>query len=142
MSEVIIKTANENDVEVISKHEHHLSKAVLRDKISRNEILAVFDNGIFIGWLRYGMFMDLVPFMYMLELLPEYRGMGLGKKLVLHWEKNMRGQGYKMVMTSTQQNEHAQHFYNALGYVAVGGFIQTHEALTDESYEIILSKVL
>ena len=44
---------------------------------------------------------------------------------------------YSNVMTSTASNEYAQHFYNKLGYIAVGGF-----SPVGEPYEIILSKVL
>jgi hypothetical protein len=38
-------------------------------------------------------------------------------------------------MTSTQQNETAQHFYTHLGYRSIGGFMQLNG-----EYEIIFSK--
>jgi len=142
MDAVCIRIADMNDAEIISKHEQHMTKAVIKDKISRNEIFVAYDDNAFIGWLRYGLLYDIVPFMYMLEMLPEYRNKGLGKRLVLFWEDSMHEQGHRMVMTSTQQNEDAQHFYNVLGYAAVGGFIQTYDAVTEDSYEIILSKKL
>ena len=34
----------------------------------------------------------------------------------------MKNQGYGMVMTSTQVDEDAQHFYRKLGYKDCGGF--------------------
>ena len=39
------------------------------------------------------------------------------------WEKAMKEQGYGMVMTSTQVDETAQHFYRKLGYKDSGGFV-------------------
>ncbi|MBO4746850.1 MAG: hypothetical protein J5607_02140 [Clostridiales bacterium] len=38
------------------------------------------------------------------------------------WEYDMRNQGYEMVMTSTQEDEEAQHFYRKIGYKDCGGF--------------------
>jgi ribosomal protein S18 acetylase RimI-like enzyme len=40
---------------------------------------------------------------------------------MLHWENEMRELGFKMVMTSTQVDEEAQHFYRKLGYKDRGG---------------------
>ena len=40
-----------------------------------------------------------------------------------HWEKDMKAQGYGMLLTSTRVDEKAQHFYRRLGYKDCGGFI-------------------
>ena len=52
-----------------------------------------------------------------------FRGMGYGKQLMDYWEQDMKSQGYGMLMTSTQVNEDAQHFYRRLGYKDSGGFV-------------------
>ena len=140
-SKIYMQIANTDDIPAILQHEH-LSESVLKNKVNRNEIYVACDGDIFIGWLRYNLFWDTIPFMNMLFLLPNYRGKSIGRQLVQYWEKQMKTQGYKKLMTSTQQNEHAQHFYVALGYVATGGFVQTSEALTEESLEIIFIKEL
>ena len=36
--------------------------------------------------------------------------------LMEYWEKDMKSQGYGMLLTSTQVDEDAQHFYRKLGY--------------------------
>ncbi len=38
----------------------------------------------------------------------------------LFWEKEMKEKGYKVVMTSTQVDEAAQHFYRKIGYKDCG----------------------
>ena len=43
--------------------------------------------------------------------------------LMEYWEKDMKAQGYGMLLTSTQVNENAQHFYRKLGYKDCGGFV-------------------
>jgi ribosomal protein S18 acetylase RimI-like enzyme len=46
-----------------------------------------------------------------------------------HWENEMRKKGYKNVLTSTQSNEEAQHFYRKMGYTEIGGFKYLSEPL-------------
>ena len=36
------------------------------------------------------------------------------------WENEMKRKGYDLLLTSTQVNEEAQHFYRKLGFRAVG----------------------
>ena len=48
---------------------------------------------------------------------------GYGKMLMEYWEKDMKSQGYGMLLTSTQVDEDAQHFYRKLGYKDCGGFV-------------------
>ena len=46
-----------------------------------------------------------------------------GKKLMDYWENDMKSQGYDMLLTSTQVDEEAQHFYRKLGYKDCGSLI-------------------
>ena len=46
----------------------------------------------------------------------------LGRMLMEHWERDMHTRGYDLVMTSTQADENAQHFYRKIGYKDCGGF--------------------
>lgn len=45
------------------------------------------------------------------------------KQLLTYWENEMRMQGYEMLLTSTQVDETAQHFYRKMGYKDCGGFV-------------------
>jgi ribosomal protein S18 acetylase RimI-like enzyme len=94
------------------------------------------DNGKIIGWLRYNLFWDNIPFMNMICLIEEYRRIGIGTKLMKYWEDEMKQNGYKNVLTSTQSNEEAQHFYRKIGYTEIGGF-----KYFNEPYEIIFQKI-
>ena len=75
--------------------------------------------------------------LHTLVISPREKGKGYGKALVEFWEAEMKESGYRMVLTSTQSNEYAQHFYQKLGYEAIGGFM-----LPGDPYEIIFSKKL
>ena len=49
-----------------------------------------------------------------------YRNKGYGRRVMEFWETEMMKEGYKIVMTSTQVDESAQHFYRKLGYKDCG----------------------
>lgn len=135
---MIIQFATASDYEYIAARDKHIVKALIKSKIDGQEIFILRgDENQEIGWMRFGYFWDNTPFMNMLWLDEEYRGWGYGKQIVLHWEELMREKGFKVVMTSTQSNEEAQHFYRKLGYKDVGCLLQEADPL-----EIILTKSL
>ena len=132
-----ICVATIEDLALLSEHEKHIPRAELENCVRQGRVYMAFDGGEFVGWLRYNLFWDLVPFMNMLYMLDGRRGKGYGTQLVERWEHDMRAQGYDVVMTSTASDEYAQHFYNKIGYKTIGGF-----TLKDDPYEVILSKQL
>ena len=81
------------------------------------------DEGIPVGLLRYNLFWDNAPFCTMLFIEQSHQRKGYGKMLMTHWEMDMKAQGFGMLLTSTQVNEEAQHFYRKLGYKDCGGFV-------------------
>jgi len=92
------------------------------------------------GILQYNLFWDNTPFLTLIYLEEPYRGKGFGAKAVSRWEEEMRSLGYQMVMTSTQADEEAQHFYRKLGYRDVGCLVM-HMPPFEQPLEIFLAKV-
>ena len=117
-----IRIATDADFEWLKEHDNYISVETLHKKVEDKHILIIYDSEL-IGWLRYGLFWDNIPFMNLIYLLEEYRGKGIGKILVEYWENSMKEKGYHSVITSTQSNESAQHFYRKIGYTDIGGFI-------------------
>ena len=133
----MIRYANEKDFELLSKYDKHICETELKNCIMSERILIMFNDDVFIGWLRFNLFWDNIPFMNMLYLLEDYRGKGYGSQLASFWEQEMLKRKYKMVLTSTLSNEQAQFFYRKIGYVDCGSLL-----LPDEPLEIILLKKL
>ncbi|WP_199909924.1 GNAT family N-acetyltransferase [Paenibacillus sp. CAA11] len=133
-----IEWATEQDYEYIIERDQHISEPLVSRKIREKEIL-IFKNADQenIGWMRFGYFWDNIPFMNMLWIDEEYRGQGGGKEAVYHWEAAMRQRGYMLVMTSTQSDDEAQHFYRKIGYRDAGCLI-----LDTQPLEMILTKHL
>lgn len=130
-----IRLATADDVPVLIKYDKHISTEELALSIKLRRIYIAEKGGSFAGWLRYSMFWDNTPFMNMLYILGEFQNLGIGKSLTQLWENDMKSKGFDTLMTSTVSSEYAQHFYNKLGYYAIGGF-----TLPGDEYEIIMCK--
>ena len=103
--------------------DQHLPEEVFAEKVRTNQGSVLVEDGVVIGILRYNLFWDYTPFCTMLFIDDGYRGKGYGKQMMEYWEQDMKTKGYGMLMTSTQVDEDAQHFYRKLGYKDAGGFI-------------------
>ncbi|MFH1880615.1 MAG: GNAT family N-acetyltransferase [Bacillota bacterium] len=80
--------------------------------------------------MRYNLFWDNVPFLAMIFLEEAARGKGYGKRAVLQWDAETRSLGFPRVMTSTQADETARHFYRRLGYKDAGCLILNEPPLS------------
>lgn len=105
------------------KFDKHLPETEFENKVNtkRGYIIELDDRPI--GLLRYNLFWDNTPFCTMLFIDHEYPRKGYGKQLLEYWEQDMHSQGYGMLLTSTQVDENAQHFYRKMGYKDCGGFV-------------------
>ena len=131
----MIRHAEMSDFLWLREHEQHISEETLKTKIGMKEVLVIQENDRIVGWLRYNLFWDNVPFMTKIFLLEEHRRRGLGRELVHYWERMMKEKGFAQVLTTTQSDEEAQHFYRKMGYAEIGGL-----RYLDEPYELIFFK--
>jgi GNAT superfamily N-acetyltransferase len=119
----------------------HLGESEFALKVRDKRGYIISDDGKSIGIMRYNLFWDNTPFLTLIYIEEPYQGKGFGRQAMLHWENEMRGLGYKMLMTSTQADEQAQHFYRKLGYVDRGCLIFDGTPLA-QPQEIIMIKGL
>jgi len=131
------RLASTSDLPFLGEGDRHVSPDVLVDVVSAGRVMVVEVDGLPVGFLRWGLFWDQVPFMNLLWVLPDWRGQGIGTALVDAWEKSQRVAGHSMVLTSTVSAETAQHLYRRLGYIDSGALL-----LPDEPAELLLRKPL
>ncbi len=134
---VTTRLASTSDLYFLGEVDRHVSPEVLIDVVSAGRVMVVDVNGLPVGFLRWGLFWDQVPFMNLLWVLPDWRGRGVGTALVDAWEKSQLIAGHNMVLTSTVSAETSQHLYRRLGYVDSGALL-----LPDEPAELLLRKAL
>ena len=133
----VIRMAYEADFETLQSYDRHISEVSLWRVLREGRVFLAEDSGVFLGCLRFGFFWDSIPFLNFLFVPAEQRGKGIGTRLMVSWECEMRRSRYDALMTSTASREYAQHFYEKLGYRAVGGFFPPQEP-----YELLFRKDL
>ena len=118
-----------------------ITEDVYEEKIRNRQAYVFMEDGKVRGILRYNLFWDNTPFCTLLTVHGDFRGRGAGRELMETWEQDMREQGYGLVMTSTQVDEQAQHFYRKLGYRDCGGFVVNVPGY-EQPMEMIMIKAL
>ena len=103
--------------------DRHLPEGEFFRKVRDRQGYVLLVDGLPAGLLRYNLFWDNTPFCTLLFIQKDHQKKGLGSRLMAHWERDMKAQGYGMLLTSTQVDEEAQHFYRKLGYRDCGGFV-------------------
>lgn len=115
------------------------SEFILKVRDKRGYV--IYDDDKPIGVMRYNLCWDIIPFLTLIYLDGSYHRKGFGSQAMSFWENEMREFGFKMVMTSTQVDEEAQHFYRKLGYKEKGGLFWDNTPL-EQPQEMFMLKVL
>ena len=136
-----IQYVEDSDKEFWYSLDKHLPEVEFNKKVRDKQGYVLFDDGNPVGLLRYNLFWDNTPFCTMLFVDWSKQKNGYGRALMQFWEEDMKKQGYGMVMTSTQVDEEAQHFYRKLGYKDCGGFTVDIPGF-EQPMEMFLSKGL
>lgn len=129
-----IRLAKSSDLRFWMSLDAHLRRSEFERMVRDHRGYVLSKEKQSIALLRYNLFWDEIPFCNMVIVEAESRDRGYGRQLFMHWEGEMRKQGYNMVLTSTRVDETAQHFYRRLGYRDCGGLwldIKGHEQPTE-----------
>ena len=141
MSILSVVFAKPDDYPVCARFDAHISPAEFARKCEARRYYLLRDGLTPVGVMRYNLFWDQIPFLTLIYLAEDARGHGFGTQAMDFWEKEMRARGYDMVMTSTQADEDAQHFYRARGYRDCGALFLTTPGY-EQPAEIFLEKEL
>ena len=136
-----IKYVEDENKEFWYSLDKHLPESEFNKKVRDKQGYVLFDDGNPVGLSRYNLFWDNTPFCTMLFVDWSKQKKGYGRALMQFWEEDMKKQGYRMIMTSTQVDEEAQHFYRKLGYKDCGGFTVDIPGF-EQPMEMFLSKGL
>lgn len=136
-----IRYAEETDNAFWFTLDKHMSEREFLLKIRDKRGYVICDGNTPIGVIRYNLFWDEIPFLTLIHFEESYWGKGFGRQALLFWEHEMRELGYKMVMTSTQVDEQAQHFYRKMGYQDRGSLFLDNTP-HEQPQEMFMLKVL
>ena len=78
----MIRYARPEDIDILVQNDTHVDKAEMLNLINLDRVYIMEDDGRFIGWLRYNLFWDHIPFMNMICLNDSERGKGYASRLI------------------------------------------------------------
>ena len=136
-----IKVMTDRDREFVMSIDKHVDDTGYANRVYTKSGYVIWEKDQRIGIIVHCILWDNLPFMNLIYIKEEHRKKGFGKQAILHWEEEMRQQGYKMTLLSTQVNEESQHLYRKLGYVDCGGLV-FHDTPFDQPMEMFFRKII
>src|SRR5687767_3856855 len=130
-----LRAAAEADIHFLRRLSSRLSSARLEAQIREGRLRIIEDNDEPIGFLKFCILWETLPFIEVLVVCESYRGRGHGTQAVRAWESEMAIQGFSLVLTSTQSDQTAQHFWRKLGYRDCGALTES-----DKPAEIFMQR--
>ena len=136
-----IKIVTNNDKEFVMSIDKHINDTGYNNLVYTKSGYVIWEKNQRTGIIVHCILWDNIPFMNFLFIKEEYRNKGLAKQAIIIWENEMKNQGYKMTLISTQADEGAQHLYRKLGYIDCGGLVFNNTPF-DQPMEMFFRKVL
>lgn len=138
---VEIKVVTDNDKEFVMSIDKHVDDEGYNNRVYTKSGYVIWEGNQRVGTIAHCILWDNLPFMNFIFVKEEYRGQGLATQAIIRWECEMKNQGYKMTLISTQVDEGAQHLYRKLGYIDCGGLVFNNTPF-DQPMEMFFRKVL
>lgn len=138
---MIVKFMEKQDKDFVMSIDKHVNDIGYCHRVFTKTGYVMWENDVPIGMLHYSILWDNLPFLNFIFVVKEYRNRRFASQALAFWENDMRKQGYKMVLISTQADEKAQHLYRKLGYIDCGGLVFHHTPF-DQPMELFFRKVL
>ncbi|MGO7215775.1 GNAT family N-acetyltransferase [Rhizobium ruizarguesonis] len=98
-------SSGQADIDWLVREDASASAAWVSRCVALGEYLVAREADEIVGFLRFSRFWGRVPYMEMVRVLPGHRRSGVGTALFLAWEEAMRGDGARLLMTSSECDE-------------------------------------
>ena len=131
----MIRHAREGDFSFLRGVSTEPSNEALRAQIGDGRVRIIEHDGRPVGFLKFVVLWENLPFVEVLFLAEPQRGHGFGRQAMRDWEREMAQAGHSRALTSTQADETAQVFWRKIGYEDCGSF-----HLPDRQNELMLQR--
>ncbi|MDK4735573.1 GNAT family N-acetyltransferase [Rhizobium sp. CNPSo 3490] len=118
---VEVASASQADIDWLAREDATAGKVWVSRCVALGEYLIAREAGEIVGFLRFSRFWGRVPYMEVIRVLPGHRRSGVGTALFLAWERAMRGEGARLLMTSSECDEsRPQDWHRRNGFTETG----------------------
>jgi GNAT superfamily N-acetyltransferase len=142
MNDIQIRYADDSDLPYLIQSDSLVTGEIMKKKILDKQVMVCMKGESHLGCMRFGFGWDMFPFLNFIMVEKDVRRKGIGRRLMEFWEREMKAKGHELVMTSTDVDEEAQHFYRELGYRDSGGILFPQELFPESAMELVLIKIL
>ena len=136
-----LKVVTDSDKEFVMSIDKYIDDTGYSNRVYTKSGYVIWEENQRVGIMAHCILWDNLPFLNLIFVKEEYRNKGFAKKAIIYWENEMKNQGYKMTLISTQVDEEAQHLYRKLGYIDCGGLVFQNTPF-DQPMELFFRKVL
>ena len=127
--EIVIRFARRDDLD-FAYQDGYISTEMLKRKIEAQlalnpdrieDILIAERNGKRVGYMRLEYLWSIVPYISLIQVLPEYRRQGVGKALLGFLETFLHNAGHEALYSSSQADEpEPQAWHRHMGFEECG----------------------
>ena len=136
-----LKYMQMTDRDFVMGIDSHVNELQYKNRVYTKTGYIIWANGRRTGLLHYSVLWDNLPFLNLIYVAEPNRNQGIGSQALKLWEEDMKVQGYKMVLLSTQVDENAQHFYRKSGYIDCGALLMNGTPF-EQPMEMFMRKIL
>lgn len=129
------------DKDFVMGIDSHVNELQYENRVHTKTGYVIWNDNERVGFMHFSVLWDNLPFLNHIYVKKEYRCKGFATKAMKLWEEDMKRQGYKMVLLSTQVDEDAQHLYRKIGYVECGAILMNNTPF-EQPMEMFMRKVL
>lgn len=136
-----LKYMSLEDKEFVMAIDSHVNELQYKNRVHTKTGYVIWDGNERVGLMHYSVLWDNLPFLNHIHVKMEHRRKGFATEAMKLWEEDMKEQGYKMVLISTQVDEDVQHLYRKNGYVECGALLMNNTPF-EQPMEMFMRKVL
>lgn len=129
------------DKDFVMGIDSHVNEFQYENRVHTKTGYIMWDDNQRVGLMHYSVLWDNLPFLNLIHVKEAYRNKGIATEAMKLWEEDMKKQGYKMVLISTQVDEDAQHLYRKSGYIECGALLMNGTPF-EQPMEMFMRKVL
>ena len=136
--EVVIRFARVDDLD-FAYQDGYIPAEILKSKIEAQvalnpdcieDVVIAEWNGKRVGYVRLEYLWSIVPYIALIQVLPEYRWQGVGKALLRFIETFLREVGHEALYSSSQADEpEPQAWHRHVGFVECGFIVGINEGV-------------
>lgn len=138
---MIVKYMEKQDKAFVMSIDKHVNDTGYDKRVYTKTGYVMWEKNVPIGLMHYSVIWDNLPFLNFIFIIEKYRNKGFASQSLAFWEEDMKQQGYKMVLLSTQVDEEAQNIYRHLGYKDCGAILFDNTPM-EQPMEMFMRKIL